>query len=349
MDWDTRVGCYAWVERDGAVLLSHWSGGRTDDGRVIRAAWSLVGGGLELGETPERTVVREVWEESGYDVAVGPLLTSQGYAVAAHDRARQPGRALQIVQVVFRAEVVSGELRVERDGSSDDVRWVPLAELDTLPCASVVDVAWRAAGGPGLRQPPLRGVPVDEGHVGQVRELIDASAPRRGDVRVVAIDGLSGSGKTSLATALARDLRAPLVQMDDLYPGWDGLAASPALLAQQVLEPLARGERAAYRRWDWHAGDWATEPVEVAVEPGGVLVVEGCGSSVGPAGEHAAVRVWVDAEPGLRMRRGVARDGEAYRPHWERWAAQEEQVFGADRTRERADMVIDTTPARASR
>ncbi|OLT19069.1 hypothetical protein BJF86_01790 [Serinicoccus sp. CNJ-927] len=178
-----------------------------------------------------------------------------------------------------------------------------------------------------------------------VRELVDASSPRRGDVRVVAIDGLSGSGKTSLATALARDLRAPLVQMDDLYPGWDGLAASPALLAEQVLEPLSRGERAAYRRWDWYADRWAAEPVPVVVEPGGVLVVEGCGSSVGPASEHADVRVWVEAEEGLRRRRGLARDRETFRPHWERWADQEQQVFGADGTRERADLVLDTTPA----
>jgi hypothetical protein len=43
------------------------------------------------------------------------------------------------------------------------------------------------------------------------------------------------------------------------------------------------------------------------------------------------------------MARGIARDGEAFRPHWQRWARQEEQVFGADQNRERADLVIDTT------
>ena len=77
--------------------------------------------------------------------------------------------------------------------------------------------------------------------------------------------------------------------------------------------------------------------------PSRFLVVEGCGSSVGPAGAYAAVRVFVEADRALRMQRGIARDGEAYRPHWERWAAQEAQLYAADSTRERADLVVDTS------
>jgi cytidylate kinase len=74
-----------------------------------------------------------------------------------------------------------------------------------------------------------------------------------------------------------------------------------------------------------------------------LLVLEGVGSSVGPAGDHAAVRVWVEAEREVRFTRGIDRDGEAYRPHWERWARQEEALFAADGTRGRADVVLDTT------
>ena len=44
------------------------------------------------------------------------------------------------------------------------------------------------------------------------------------------------------------------------------------------------------------------------------------------------------------MRRGIERDGEAFRPHWQRWARQEDALFAADRTRQRADLVVDTTP-----
>jgi uridine kinase len=174
----------------------------------------------------------------------------------------------------------------------------------------------------------------------QAVELIHTSQPRCGSVRVIAVDGPSGSGKTTLAAELADALDAPTIHMDDLFPGWDGLAPAPGLLTTQVLDPLARGERAAYRRWDWATSRWAER---VPVPPTDLLIVEGCGASVGPAAPYAAVRLWVQAHPDVRMARGIARDGEAFRPQWQRWARQEEQVFGADRTRERADLVIDTT------
>ncbi len=170
--------------------------------------------------------------------------------------------------------------------------------------------------------------------------LVEAAAPARGDVLVVAVDGPSGSGKSTLAVALSRRLGAPVVPLDDIYPGWDGLGQAPGLVTDQVLAPLARGEEAAYRRWDWGQGCWAGS---VPVPRTRVLILEGCGSSVRPAGDFAAVRVWVEADPVLRFERGIARDGEAYRPHWQRWAAQEDALFAADGTRARADLIIDTT------
>jgi len=167
----------------------------------------------------------------------------------------------------------------------------------------------------------------------------DDRMPRSGPV-VVAIDGPRGAGKTILGDALAGHLPAAVVHMDELYPGWDGLAEAVELVTELVLEPLSRGEPAAYRRWDWARAAWGKT---IEVRPGPFLVVEGCGSSVLPAGRHAAVRVWVDADRDVRMRRGIERDGETFRPHWERWARYEDALFTADRTRERAHVVVDTS------
>lgn len=183
--------------------------------------------------------------------------------------------------------------------------------------------------------------PDDAGALEAVVSRAQAVSARRSAPVVVAVDGPSGSGKTTLAEALAERLPATLVRMDDLYPGWDGLAQAVGLVTDLVLEPLSRGERAAYRRWDWARGSWGETLV---VAPGLFLVVEGCGSSVLPAGRYAAVRVWVQADREVRMRRGIERDGETFRPHWERWARQEDALFAADRTRERADFLVDTTP-----
>lgn len=181
----------------------------------------------------------------------------------------------------------------------------------------------------------------DERAVAGIAALARGSAPRCGPVRVVAVDGPSGSGKTTLADEVAARLGgAPVLHMDDLYPGWDGLADAVPSLHDQVLAPLARGERAAYRRFDWGAGRFA-EWHEVPPVP--LLVVEGVGCSAGPCADLEVVHVWVEAERDVRFARGIARDGAAYRPHWERWALQEERLFARDATRSRAHVVLDTS------
>lgn len=175
--------------------------------------------------------------------------------------------------------------------------------------------------------------------VAAVIALARAAEPRCGATVVIGIDGPSGSGKTTLAESLREVLDCPVVHMDDLFPGWDGLAEASGLLVEQVLRPLAAGTDAGYRRWDWVASRWA-ERVEVPRTP--LLIAEGCASTVRPAGDLIAVRVWVEADRDVRMSRGIERDGEAYRPHWERWAAQEQALFTADGTRERADLIVST-------
>jgi cytidylate kinase len=182
--------------------------------------------------------------------------------------------------------------------------------------------------------------PADAAHVAAVVQLARISEPRCGATVVVAVDGSSGSGKTTLAAAVAAALGAQVVHLDLIYPGWDGLAESVDILATRVLQPLSQARSAAYRRWDWERDEWAEEHVVV---PAPYLVVDGCGSSVLPAGAYAAVRVFLDADPALRRARGLTRDGQTYAPHWERWAAQERELFERDGTRRRADLVIDTT------
>ena len=48
-----------------------------------RDEWELPGGKLELGETPEDCVAREIAEEVGLHVKIGPLLDSWVYHIAA--------------------------------------------------------------------------------------------------------------------------------------------------------------------------------------------------------------------------------------------------------------------------
>ena len=186
----------------------------------------------------------------------------------------------------------------------------------------------------------------DPGHVAAVAALARAAEPAApfattdaGGTVVVAVDGRSGSGKTLLATAVAHLLACPAVHLDDVYPGWDGLEAGIALLTEHVLSPLARGEPATYRRWDWMRSR-PGRPVTVDARP--LLVVEGCGALVPPAAEYAAVRVWLEAPDEVRRERALSRDGETYAPHWDRWAAQEDAVYAGARPRDTAHLVLRT-------
>lgn len=127
-----------------------------------------------------------------------------------------------------------------------------------------------------------------------------------------------------------------MVHLDELLAGWDGLRGVAERL-DPLLLPLARGEVGRYERYDWHAGrfvDW----VPVATTP--LLVVEGVASG---SRRHAAlctVLVWVEVDDDLRLTRGLERDGEAMRPHWERWMMEERALFVDEGTLARADVVV---------
>lgn len=166
--------------------------------------------------------------------------------------------------------------------------------------------------------------------------------PSAGATRVVAIDGRAGSGKTVLAHRLAPLINAPIVHMDDIYPGWDGLGDAASKLADWILEPLANGEPAAYPRYDWDHGRYGEQ---ITVPESDVVIVEGCASGSRRAAHLLSLLAWIEAPRDVRMARGIARDGETFAPHWERWAAQEDVLYEAERTRERADLIVDGDPA----
>lgn len=178
-----------------------------------------------------------------------------------------------------------------------------------------------------------------------VLELALTRAPTLGSTRLICLDGPAGAGKTTLAAALVAELdrrgagQAGLVHMDDLFEGWAGLRTVGTQL-DSLLLPLARDEPGTYRRYDWHAGRFAET---ITVEPAPVLLVEGVGSGAERFTHLVTVLAWVEAPSGLRRERGLARDGDAFAPHWEQWARDEEELFAREQTRARADVVVDGT------
>jgi uridine kinase len=194
-----------------------------------------------------------------------------------------------------------------------------------------------------------------------VADLLVEAALRRppglGRTRLVCVDGPAGSGKTTLADALVEaaahragqragpaavpTVGTVLLHMDDLYEGWSGLNDElTRRLERDVLAPL-RAERAGrYRRYDWHRGRFAEEHAVPVPE---LLLVEGCGSGAARYADATTLLIWVEAPRELRVRRGVERDGVGVLPHWRAWMVDEERHFARQRTRERADVLVDGT------
>lgn len=171
-----------------------------------------------------------------------------------------------------------------------------------------------------------------------ITRLARTAGPQCGTTTVIAVDGPAGSGKTTLAGALAESAGAQLVHMDDLYLGWSGLERSADRLREEILAPLWLGRVGRYRRYDWHAEELA-ETHEV--HPGGTLVVEGVGCVRAGTRGFFSVITWVEADDAIRLARGLARDGAAAEGHWRDWMGEERDVFARARTRELAQIRVD--------
>lgn len=126
-----RLAAYAWCEQDGALLLT-----RVADRGPGAGRWTLPGGGLHFGEDPLDGVVREVAEETGLDVVPGRLLGVRSAVIEPAEAIS--GHRIHAVGILYRGAIAGGQLRDEADGSSDQARWVPADEVDSLPMVGLL-------------------------------------------------------------------------------------------------------------------------------------------------------------------------------------------------------------------
>lgn len=169
-----------------------------------------------------------------------------------------------------------------------------------------------------------------------------ASSPSGGSrPDVLAVDGRSGAGKTTLAEALGAHLAAPIVHLEDLYHGWHGLAAGIDTLVADVLEPLGRGQPVSVPRWDWREMAWGTPSTLDPPPP--LLIVEGVGAAARRARAHTRLTIWLSAPDDVRLARVRARDWPVFEAHWQAWADQERTHMTCADLPASADLIVDST------
>jgi len=77
------------------------------------------------------------------------------------------------------------------------------------------------------------------------------------------------------------------------------------------------------------------------------LVIEGVGSGSQAPSRHEVLVVWVEAPESTTVARGLERDGERARSRWDRWRADERELFATEDTKQRADLHVDGAPTLA--
>lgn len=164
--------------------------------------------------------------------------------------------------------------------------------------------------------------------------LAESREPTLGLGRLICIDGLAGSGKTTFAGVVSTLSRAPVIQLDDIYPGWRGLDEVAAEVLPMLLD-LAAGRTGRHRRWDWEQMAYVAE---VEVDPTPLLILEGVGSGQRAWADLITVLVWLDAPREVRLQRGLERDGAAVRDQWIHWQDDELDLLARERTDVRADL-----------
>ena len=141
-------------------------------------------------------------------------------------------------------------------------------------------------------------------------EHLTKESPPVGTIKILAIDGPAGAGKTTMAHSLSLSLgSAPIVHMDELYRGWDD-ALTPrvaAILRDQILVPITQSKIGSYRSWDWSK---EREGQQRTISRHPYLIVEGVGSAQRVMRPFATTMVWIDIPASIGLARVLERDRE---------------------------------------
>lgn len=118
------------TDDQGRILMQR----RSDSGN-----WALPGGIMDIGETLEQCVVREVKEETGLDIEITGLLGI--YTDPQHVIAYADGEVRQEFNITYHGRVVGGTIAVSSE--STEVRFIHPDELTHLPVHDTVRLRLR--------------------------------------------------------------------------------------------------------------------------------------------------------------------------------------------------------------
>lgn len=166
---------------------------------------------------------------------------------------------------------------------------------------------------------------------------------------ILAIDGNSAAGKSTLAALLEQVYGCRVFHMDDFFlrpeqrtperyaePGGN---VDRERFLSEVLEPLSAGSMVSYRRFDCQT--FTLQP-PVSIRPGQLNVVEGSYSMHPALAARYTLSVFLRIAPELQRARIITRSGsEMAERFFSLWVPLEQTYFDTFRTAEHCDLVFD--------
>jgi uridine kinase len=166
--------------------------------------------------------------------------------------------------------------------------------------------------------------------------------PSCGPVRLVAVDGFAGAGKSTFAGRLSSALGgAPVVHLDNMATHDEPFGWSDRFRAE-VLVPLGAGRTARHRVYDWTSRcfDGVRE-----IPPAPVVLVEGVGAGRRALRPHLATVLWLDVPRDMARAQGELRDGPALADFWTGWMRAQDEHFAEDPTGPFAHHLVSRGPS----
>lgn len=184
----------------------------------------------------------------------------------------------------------------------------------------------------------------------QIKELIERINDLLKEKKqvIVAIEGGSASGKTTLGKELEQLFNCTVLHMDDFFlrpeqrtkerleePGGN---VDRERFYEEVIIPMQKGDAIEYRPFE--CSTFTIQPARI-IEPGRLIIVEGAYSTHPELGKYYDLSVFLDITPDLQQERIKKRNSqEKAEMFFARWIPMEQKYFEIMKVKERCDMIL---------